>query len=285
MHTHSSCSDGSFSPEELIEIAKNEGIGAVALCDHNTVKGLERFENAAKGSGISAVSGVEITSEYLGCEVHILGLFLSREAQKSVTEYLDRINIRKEESNKSLAKRLKEGGYDIDYQTVREISGEAIPNRVHFAKALMAKGYVASVKEAFDGILKEGGDFYKPSKKADALEVVGLLHKAGALPAIAHPFLNLTKEELCTFLPLAKELGLAAMETIYPLYSQEESAEAERLAEKYGMLQSGGSDFHGANKPDIKMGRGKDNIEVGFEIYEKLKEAAQAIQHGKSAVK
>ena len=271
MHTHSNCSDGSFSPEELIEEAKKEGIAAIALCDHNTVSGLTRFINAAKESGVIAVPGVEITSAYKGKEVHILGLFLKERHYQKIANYLEQINIRKIESNKLLAKRLNEGGYVISYDAVLEIAGKAVPNRVHFAKALFAKGYVSSVAEAFDTILAEGGEFYKPAKKLDSLEVIRFLHDVDAVTVLAHPFLNFSKTELCEFLQKAKQYGLVGMETIYPLFSKEDSALAQEIAKEFALIASGGSDFHGINKPDIKLGRGKHNISVPYEVYENLR--------------
>ena len=271
MHTHSNCSDGSFSPEELIEEAKKEGIAAIALCDHNTVSGLTRFINAAKESGVIAVPGVEITSAYKGKEVHILGLFLKERHYQKIANYLEQINIRKIESNKLLAKRLNEGGYVISYDAVLEIAGKAVPNRVHFAKALFAKGYVSSVAEAFDTILAEGGEFYKPAKKLDSLEVIRFLHAVDAVTVLAHPFLNFSKTELCEFLQKAKQYGLVGMETIYPLFSKEDSALAQEIAKEFALIASGGTDFHGINKPDIKLGRGKHNISVPYEVYENLR--------------
>lgn len=275
MHTHSNCSDGSFSPEELIEEAKKEGIAAIALCDHNTVSGLTRFINAAKESGVIAVPGVEITSAYKGKEVHILGLFLKECHYQKIANYLEQINIRKIESNKLLAKRLNEGGYVISYDAVLKIAGKAIPNRVHFAKALFAKGYVSSVAEAFDTILAEDGEFYKPAKKLDSLEVIRFLQAVDAVTVLAHPFLNFSKTELCEFLQKAKQYGLVGMETIYPLFSKEDSALAQEIAKEFALIASGGTDFHGINKPDIKLGRGKHNIFVPYEVYENLRRASR----------
>ncbi len=277
MHIHSNCSDGSFSPEELINEAKKEGIKAIALCDHNTISGLTRFVNASKDSGVIAVPGVEVTSAYKGKEVHILGLFLKESQYPRIAEYLEQINIRKIENNKLLAKRMKEGGFAINYEAVLNIAGDAIPNRVHFAKALLEKGYVSSVSEAFETVLAENGVFYKPAEKLDALEVVRFLRSVGAVPVLAHPFLNFSYAELCKFLSKAKKCGLVGMETVYPLFSEEEADLAKSLAKEYGLIPSGGSDFHGTNKPDIKMGRGKDNITVPYQFYENLKKASDSL--------
>ncbi len=278
MHIHSNCSDGSFSPEELIGEAQKEGIKVIALCDHNTVSGLTRFMDAAKGSGVIAVPGVEITSAYEGKEVHVLGLFLKESLYPEITEYLEQINTRKIKNNELLTKRLQEGGFDINYDLVVEIAGEAIPNRAHFARALFEKGYVSSESEAFESILDEDGGFYRPAEKLDSLEAIRFLHSVDAVAVLAHPFLNFSKEELLEFLPKAKKCGLMGMETIYPLFSNEETSLAESLAKEYGLIPSGGSDFHGTYKPDIKMGRGKDNITVPYQFYKNLKEVSLPVE-------
>ncbi len=274
MHIHSNCSDGTFSPEELIEEAKANNIKAIALCDHNTILGLERILAAAKNNNVEVVPGVEVTTAFEGDEVHILGLFLKQKHYPQITKYLAQINEHKIANNKTLAETLNKNGFDVDYDAILANSGEAVPNRVHFARELMAKGYVSSISEAFDIILAENGDYYKPAEKLDALEVIAFLNSVEAIPVLAHPLLNLSYEKLCKFLPEAKKRGLIAMETIYPLFSKTDSDLAKKLAKDYGLFQSGGSDFHGSNKPEIKIGRGKDNIFVPYETYENLKKVA-----------
>ncbi len=275
LHIHSNCSDGVDAPEELIKIAKASGLSAVALCDHNTVAGVSRFEAAARGSGVIAVAGVEVTAEALGKEVHILGLFIKENVREKLTDCLSVINRRKEAAGIALTERLSAAGYEIDYKTVKALAGDAQPNRVHIARALMEKGYVSSVKEAFDKLLREGGDFYIPPKRLDALEVIEFLSSLNVLPVMAHPLMNLTVSELEEFLPKAKSRGLVGMETIYPLYDAEKTEKARELAERFSLLPSGGSDYHGINKPDTFMGKGKNNIFVPMCIYEGLRNAVK----------
>ncbi len=271
LHVHSNCSDGSCTPEELIDIANENGVKAVALCDHNTVAGLERFEDAAAGTDIIAVPGVEITSEYCRKEVHVLGLFLEKEAREPLTEYLVRINVLKKEANRNTVERLRGAGYDIEYSAVLEYAGGANPNRVHIGRALMDKGYVSSVKEAFETLLYEGGDFYFPAERLDALEVISFLRSLNAVPVLAHPLLNLTCNELNEFLPKAKTCGLVGVEAFYSMFGENETRSIIKLAETFGLLLSAGSDFHGENKPHIQMGTGMDNMSAPVELYEKLK--------------
>ncbi len=270
LHIHSNCSDGTFTPEQLIEIAKESNLKAIALTDHNTIVGLNRFLEAAKDSGVMAVPGVEVTTAYQGKEVHILGLFLKEEYYDQLTEYLAEINRRKEENNRMLAKTLSEAGYNLEYEQMKKKHPGIIPNRVHFALELVEKGVISTVSEAFESILADGGAYYKPAMKLDTLEVIRFLNSIEAVTVVAHPLFNLTVEELHDFLPKAKNCGLKGMEVIYTLHSEEDTKIAYELADTYGLLISGGSDFHGTNKPDIKMGRGKDNIEIPFEVYKNL---------------
>lgn len=274
LHVHSSCSDGTDSPEEVVCIAEKAGLSAVALCDHNTVAGLTRFINAAENSRIIAVPGIEITCQYNSKEVHILGLFLKADKFKDVAEYVVEINIRKTESNEILIERLNNAGYIIDYQEVLTEAKGAIPNRAHFANVLVRKGYVSNSKIAFATLLSPDKGFYTEAKKLDAIDVVAFLHSIGAMPIMAHPLYNLSYDELTSFLPKAKKMGLVGMECIYPLFDEAQTKQAYELADMFGLNVSGGSDYHGANKSDTKIGVGKNNIKVPFSVFEELQSKA-----------
>ncbi len=271
MHTHSSFSDGSCTPEELIEASDMHGIGAIALCDHNNVDGLYRFQKAAAGTSVTAVPGVEITSEYSGKEVHILGLFISPAHQARLTDYLEEINRRKEKANKDLARRLKSGGYKIDYESIKSTNSAKVPNRVHFAKALMENGYVKSIPEAFKELLRDGGAFYKSAEKFNACDVISFLKSIDALPVMAHPLMSLSENEVVEFLPKAKNYGLVGIEAIYSTFGPKETDFLSGLAQKHSLIISGGSDYHGKNRPNTELGHGKNNIPIPYGIYENLR--------------
>ncbi len=275
LHIHSNCSDGSYPPEDLITLAREAGVGAVALCDHNTVAGLARFEAAARGTEVAAVPGIEISADYGGREVHILGLFLSAEARVALSAYLEGLVARKIQSNRDLVSRLATAGYALDYSMVEAAAGEAVPNRVHVAKVLLTGGYIRSIPEAFERLLADNGPYYRSPEKPVATEVIELLGRLGAVPVLAHPLVSLVPEILEEFLPLAKDSGLVAMETLYPEYTVEEAALAAELAARFGILLSGGSDFHGKNRPDIDMGRGRGDLSVPMSVYKALRTAAE----------
>ncbi len=271
LHIHSNFSDGTMTPAELIALAEKNHISAIALCDHNTVDGLSDFQKAARNSNVIAVNGIEISTEYNGTELHILGLFLPEDRFEEISNMMSRIKIFKEESNVKLVNNLRADGYLIDYEEIKSKNNGAYINRAHIAAELIEKGYFTDRKEAFDTVLSPYGGYYTPPERFKALEIIGYLDSIGAVPVWAHPFLDMNAEDIDAFLPIAKAHGLVGMETRYSLYNEETQKTAEMLAKKHGIKQSAGSDFHGSNKPDILLGTGKGNLEVPFEFYENLK--------------
>ncbi len=273
LHVHSTYSDGTLTPAELVSLAEKQNISAVALCDHNTVDGLKDFINAGRNNDVITIPGIEISTEFNNKERHILGLFLPEEKFEEISHMMGKIKVFKEESNENLVRNLRNGGYIIDYDEIKSKNAGAYINRAHIAKALVEKGYFESINEAFDKVLSPDDKFYTPSKRFNALEIIQYLSSIGAVPVCAHPFLGMDTPEVDEFLETAKQNGLVGMETIYSLYDQETEKIAKMLAEEHGLLQSGGSDFHGDNKPDISMGIGKGNLVIPYEFYEKLKNA------------
>lgn len=261
LHTHSTFSDGTFSPTQIVTEGLRRNLRAVALTDHNTVAGVPEFLDAARNTGLKAIAGVEISTGYQGKEVHIVGLFLKEEKYGELEAFLSVINDRKEESNRALVASLHDAGYDIHYQEIRERHQGNI-NRAVIAAELLKKGYIREIKEAFQGVLSPKCGFYTPPERIPAAEAVRYLHSIHAVPVLAHPFISMTEKELREFLPEAKAQGLAAMETRYPAYTPAMTDTACSIAREFGLLESGGSDFHGANKPNIQLGSGMENLAV-----------------------
>ena len=269
LHTHSRCSDGSLSPAQLLRAAEKAGVTAVALTDHNTVAGLPEFMAAA--GNVEAVPGVEFSADYQGKELHILALFLPRESWAAVDTRLAQLHRDKEASNQNLVAALCAGGYAITYEEVLAIAGGGWINRAHVAQVLTRKGYTGSVREAFRTLLRRHGGFYVPPKLPDALETIAFIKKQGALAVLAHPLLSLEEMQLQEFLPLAKAAGLDAMETMYPLFDAAATQMLKKLAKEFCLLESGGSDFHGDAKPDIRIGTGNGNLTVTDAVLEALR--------------
>jgi len=176
----------------------------------------------------------------------------------------------KEASNKDLVERLNEAGYLIDYETVKKSVPEGNVNRAHIATALMEKGYVKSVREAFQTLLKEGAGFYVPPARLGFLDGIRLLREMKTIPILAHPLQELGEQELRQLLAEATEAGLIGMETQHSSYDEEKLALAAQVAGEFSLLESGGSDFHGIPKPDVFLGTGKGNLSISGQVYENL---------------
>ena len=274
LHTHSYFSDGTDSPKEILDKAVEIGLSAVALTDHNTVAGLPEFLESAKEKDILAIPGVEISTGYNGKELHIVGLFLEPEHYGETAEFLAVINQRKIASNRQLVCKLKAAGYTLDYDEITE-KHQGNVNRAVIAAALLEKGYISEIKEAFKGLLSAKNGLYTPPERISSFEAIAFLKSIGAVPVLAHPFLNLQEDELAAFIPQAKHSGLLAMETHYSTYSPETTAAAIRIAQSFDILQSGGSDYHGANKPDIQIGIGKGALAVPGSFVSQLYSSKQ----------
>ena len=270
LHTHSIYSDGTSTPDELIGLAEAAGLCAIALTDHNTVSGIPHFLRAAKGSAVLAVPGIEVSSDYLGNELHIVGFFRTLDHLDEVEDYVRAYLARKEQSNVDLCANLCAAGYEISYEKIKAATPDGVVNRALIAAELLRCGYVESIKAAFATLLSKKGGYYHEPQKLDALEVIGKLREFGAIPILAHPFLSLDEAQLRTFLPLAKDAGLIGMETDYSTFDEATTALAQALAEEYGLCHSGGSDYHGTNKPDIRVGVGRGTLAVPFAYYENL---------------
>ena len=233
LHMHSVFSDGTLSPSELVALAEETGLSAIALTDHNTVLGLKDFMRAGETSSVSTIPGCEFTTEYLGKEIHIVGLFLQEAVWAEVENYFTQLKESKRKSNHLLIQNLQKAGYEITYEEAAASTEASEFNRAHVATLLQKKGSIRSIKDAFDTILKEGNGFYIPPKRLDVFETVKFIKSIGAVAILAHPFLSLTETELRGFLPEAKKSGLDAMETRYSEFDQETTEKAQRIAEEF----------------------------------------------------
>lgn len=282
LHTHSVFSDGTDTPEELIRQAEARGLSALALTDHNSVAGLPRFLAAGAGSPVEAVPGVEFSTEYCGGDLHILALFVRPEQFEAVDRLVALPDRWKRESNLALAEKLTRAGYPIDYAALEAATPGGHVNRAHFGRELVRLGHARSVEEAFQKFLKVRCGYYTPPKRLGWVEVLAFIRSMGAVAVLAHPLLNLkTREELEAFLDLAVPAGLDGMEVRYSKFSETESNLALEIAQHYGLLPSGGSDYHGcAVKPDIAMGTGRGGLDVPESWYQELKALARSRQQG-----
>lgn len=262
LHTHSKFSDGKDTPTALVGAAVSKGLSAVALCDHNTVEGLPEFLAAAEGQPIEAVPGAEFSVDYQGTELHLLGLYLPTSCFSAMTARMEQVNQWKEESNLALIASLATVGYPLDYAAICAQTKGTV-NRSHIADELLKRYHGFSSKaELFKTLLSPEEGHYREPKRLTVWEMLEMLRDVGAVPVLAHPFLNLTEEALIDFLPLARKRGLIGMECAYSLFDAAKTAKAMALADGYGLLPSGGSDYHGSAKPEIALGSGKGELAV-----------------------
>lgn len=274
LHVHSTYSDGNLTPKELAERAKKVGVAALALCDHNTIGGADEFLSATKELGIEGIAGVEFSTDYTDKELHILGLGIPKKYHGQVEEWAAGMRRRKQESNLLLIENLRAAGYDISFQEVQE-RGEHVLNRAHIALVLQEKGYVSSVKEAFSTLLSPQGGFYIQPRRLNVFDTIAFIKTLGGVAVWAHPLLNVRETEARAFLSSAISYGLDGMETQYARYDANMTEVARMLAREFGLLESGGSDFHGQAKPDIEIGIGRGDLHVPISVWETLKARGQ----------
>ena len=280
LHIHSKCSDGSFPPAELISMVREAGLTAVALTDHNTVAGIPAFMAEAKRQGITAVAGTELSTVLEGREIHLLGLFIPPEHYHDVTLLTEEYRGYKEQSNYALVARLTADGYKVDYADIRRRNPDRVINRALFAEELTKGGFTPSVKAAFDTLLGEGMGYYTPPKRLEFFAAIRFLRSIHTLPVWAHPLQYMEEAAVRAALPEAIAAGLLGMEVMHSSYDGATITRAKEIADEFGLLYSGGSDYHGTVKPTVKLGVGsKDGAEphIPDEYYEKLREVAERI--------
>ncbi|MGN0307080.1 MAG: PHP domain-containing protein [Lachnospiraceae bacterium] len=291
LHVHSNKSDGSFSPSQLVEMAVQKGLSAFALTDHDTTEGLAeameaaaRYNASLKGSSLSGsinhppiplevIAGIEFSTEYEGRDIHVLGLFIEYDSpvfKEKIQAFVDSRILRNEKMCQSLATE----GIDITYEKLLEAYPCSVITRSHYARYLHEHGYVKSPREAFDRYIGDHAKHFIPREKITPVQAIELIKKVNGLAVLAHPVLyRMSDSALDTLVSHLKENGLDGIEAVYSTYSAEEERHIRSLAQKYDLLISGGSDFHGAVKPGLEMATGYGKLAVPDEILVTLKEA------------
>ena len=250
LHTHSNCSDGTLSPADLVKHAVECNVTAFALTDHDNTDGLAAAFEAAAEMNIELVPGIEFSTEYLGTDIHIVGIDFDWK-NKEFQHRIDYYRSERERRNQKMIDKMAADGIDISYGQMAESFGESLWTRAHFAKYLIAKGIVRDINEAFSDYLGDNCKYFIPREKVSPFEVVRLIRQFGGIPILAHPFqYKFSDETLRTLLTKLKECGLLGMEVYYSTHTKENCDYLLDLANEFGLAPSGGSDFHGSNKPD-----------------------------------
>lgn len=271
LHVHSNKSDGTYSVSELVCYAAKKGLTAFALTDHDTVEGVSEALEEAKKYNIKVIPGIEMSSYYNGVDLHILGLNIDYKNQEFIT-FIDTCKENRRLRNIKMAEKLKNAGIDISIEKIYELYGNVSITRAHFARFLVDKGYVKNKEEAFQKYLREGGTAYVPKVTVSPKETIGIIKKAGGHPVLAHPLLyKYTREQLNSLFDYLKSFGLEGIEGIYSLNTPQQDAMLEKMAKAHGLYITGGSDFHGSNKPDIDLGTGRGNLKIEEKILENIR--------------
>ncbi len=279
LHTHSTASDGSFSPEALVREAVDAGVAALALTDHDSVNGVEEALQAGKTYGLEVIPGVELSTDYFGEEVHVVGLFIDHE-NEALRAQLHRFVEERDGRNEKIIDRLKETGFDISVEDVYSRNPGSVISRPHIARYLVETGQAPDVQFVFDHYIAAGARCYVERYKITPVEAVGVIHAAGGLAVLAHPCLyHLSQETLVCLVKEMKEAGLDGIEALYARNREGDEERFRQIAADFCLLLSGGSDFHGASKPDIRIGTGKGNLRVPYALLERMKEVWKGVRH------
>ena len=271
LHVHSNKSDGTFTPSELVTMAIKKNLTALALTDHDTTDGLEELANAAAGKPLAVVPGIELSTEYEGKDIHIVGLFIDP-TQSDFRAHLKAFVESRDDRNRKMCANLQEAGIPISYEALQEANPGSVITRAHYGTWLSEHGVVSSVADAFSKYLGDHTPYFVPREKVTPQQAVSLIQKAGGLAILAHPILyRMSRERLDILVRRLKEVGLTGIEAIYATYNSREENQIRQLASKYNLLLSGGSDFHGFAKPKLELGTGYGHLCVPDEVYFSLK--------------
>lgn len=274
LHSHTTESDGTFTPQELVAEAKAVGLEALAITDHDTLAGYDIACGPAREAGLDLVCGIELSTRFQGRSVHLLGYFPNRPPNADFRGWLTDLQKSRYDRNVRLAERLRSLGVDITLEEV-QAKGRSLTGRPHFARVLMEKGYVDSLQQAFEEYLDESAKGYVERQEAGFAESVERIRASGGVPSVAHP-VRLSRRDpmpLEETIGEMRDVGILAIEAYHSDHKPADMQRYEKLAASYGLGVTGGSDFHGGNKPNIRLGTGANgNLHVPLAVLTRLRE-------------
>ena len=277
LHCHSDFSDGTDSPERLAALAREAGLSAAVLTDHDTMAGSARFAAAAAAEGVRTIPGMEISADVPGRTVHLLAYGCDA-AEPRLAEALAKVRDGRRARNAEILARLARLGVPVSAEEVAAEAGEGgIVARPHIAAALVRKGFAQDVRDAFERFLARGRPAYAERFRLAPEEALRLAADAGGVVSLAHPhLLRMERDELRAFVARLAGLGLVGVECLYTGYQKPQIDEYVGLARTFGLLVTGGSDYHGANKPAIRLGVAYGGLKVPDEAFDALAAAVDA---------
>jgi predicted metal-dependent phosphoesterase TrpH len=275
LHTHSTASDGSMSPAELVRHAYDKGLAAIAITDHDTVNGVEQAVKEGMHLGIEVIPGVEISVDF-NPEMHLLGYFPNGQVH-SILKTLEELREKREQRNPRIVNKLNELGFELTLSEAGRLALGGNVGRPHIARVMVDRGYVASIDEAFDSYLASGRPAYFKKDKLTPANGIAEIVRAGGVPVLAHPiYLGMAGERLDQLLGELAGIGLMGVEAYYTENTPEQTTELLQLAMKHRLLVTGGSDFHGRFKPDIEIGSGRGSLKVPYSLLSILRQPHSA---------
>lgn len=270
LHTHSLCSDGAQTPTDVVRTAAEAGLAAIALSDHDCIDGVQEAMDAGKALGVEVIPAVELSAQS-DTELHILGYFVDIHNQKLQDMMAYALQVR-DERQVEVCQKLNEQGFDITMDELREEANGKVLCRAHFAKIMVRKGYAESVKDAFNRYLSVGCYAYSNRQALTGPEAVSLIREAGGIAVAAHLHLiKMPDAELKEYLKSLIPYGLDGIEGYYTDYTPDMERRYRAMAEELGLVISGGTDYHGANKPHISIGKGKGDLEIPYSVLDGLR--------------
>jgi predicted metal-dependent phosphoesterase TrpH len=269
LHSHTNESDGTCSPAQLIEEAVHRGVDVLGITDHDTFAGYDEALPLAHAAGVELICGIELSTKLHGHSVHLLGYFLAADGLAGFREWVLDMQASRRERNVRLAARLREIGFDITLEEA-EARGRGMTGRPHFARIMVEKGYVANIRQAFDDYLDESAKGYVYRLEPEFAEGVEKIRQAGGIASLAHPVR--VKGDVPVLLPELCAAGLNAIEAYHSDHGASETELYLAMAKEYGLLVTGGSDFHGEVKPGVNLGTGCDgNLKIPSDLVERLR--------------
>ena len=273
LHTHTTSSDGTYTPNELAKYAILKKLSAIAITDHDTISGIEEAKKSAIGSPLEIISGIEISSNYNSKEIHILGLLIDHK-DTHLINHLQQMQLERENRNLKMVDKIKSLGYKISYTELLNESNGNIITRAHFARSLYDTNQISSMKDAFDNIIGFGCPAYIERDTIGYKDAIELIVKSRGIPILAHPLLyNLSDRELKQLVKTLSENGLKGLETIYHCFSKSQTNYLYNIAVNNNLLITGGSDFHGRNRAEVDLGKCK----VPYKILKDLKKSHESL--------